>query len=124
MNTHKDLEVWKRGIELVNFVYKITQKFPREELYGLTNQIRRASVSVPSNIAEGSARHSTKELIHFLYISLGSLSELETQMIIAHNLEYLHSEDLKIFEEKTTVLIRMLSALIKTLKNGERNSDK
>ena len=124
MKTHKDLEVWKRGIELVNLVYKATKNFPREELYGLTNQIRRASVSVPSNIAEGSARASTKELIHFLYISLGSLSELETQLIIANNLEYLTSEDLKKFEDKITVIIKMLSVLIKTLKNDGRDGEK
>jgi len=120
MKTHKELEVWKRGIELVNFVYKVTKNFPKDEIYGLTNQIRRASVSVPSNIAEGSARASTKEFIHFLYISLGSLSELETQMIIAQNLDYMKSEDLKEFEEKAIILIRMLSALIKKLKdNGD-----
>ena len=117
MKTHKELEVWKRGIELVSFVYRVTKEFPLEELYGLTNQIRRSAVSVPSNIAEGSARSSRKELIHFLYISLGSLSELETQMIIARNLGFLSHEDMNEFEQKSVTLIRMLTAQIKALKN-------
>ena len=82
-NTHKDLDVWKLGIELVQEVYEVTKVFPKEEMYGLTSQIRRAAVSIPSNIAEGYARESIKELIRFLYISLGSLSELETQLIIS-----------------------------------------
>ena len=82
-NTHKDLDVWKLGIELVQEVYEVTKVFPKEEMYGLTSQIRRAAVSIPSNIAEGYARESIKELIRFLYISLGSLSELETQLLIS-----------------------------------------
>lgn len=93
MKTHKDLDVWKMSMGLVTSVYQITKNFPKEEIYGLTNQIRRAAVSVPSNIAEGSARASQKELVHFLYIALGSLSELETQFIIAKNLEYITAND-------------------------------
>jgi four helix bundle protein len=123
MNTHKDLDVWKRGIELVSLIYRFTQNFPKEELYGLTSQIRRSAVSIPSNIAEGSARFSRKELTHFLYISLGSLSELETQMIIAQNIGYIKDNEMKIFEEKAIILIKMLSAFIKKLKN-DNGSDK
>ena len=78
IRNHKDLEVWKKSMDLVSNIYKITESFPNKELYGLTNQIRRAAVSIPSNIAEGAARNSKKEFIQFLYIALGSLSELET----------------------------------------------
>jgi len=78
IKNHKDLEVWKKSMDLVSNIYKITESFPNKELYGLTNQIRRAAVSVPSNIAEGAARSSKREFIQFLYVALGSLSELET----------------------------------------------
>ena len=93
IKNHKDLEVWKKSMDLVSNIYKITESFPNKELYGLTNQIRRAAVSIPSNIAEGAARNSKKEFIQFLYIALGSLSELETQIIIANRLEYLKNLD-------------------------------
>ncbi len=86
---HSELEVWKRSIEFVTEIYRITTSFPKVELYGLTAQIRRAAVSVPSNIAEGATRGSDREFIHFLSIAMGSLSELETQLIIAKNLGYL-----------------------------------
>jgi four helix bundle protein len=90
--THCDLDVWKGSMNLVIEIYKITKSFPKDELYGLTSQIRRAAISIPSNISEGSARNQTKEFIRFLQISQGSLSELETQFIISRNLEYLSSE--------------------------------
>ena len=80
---HKDLDVWKKSMDLVEAVYALTKSFPDDERFGLTNQIQRAAVSVPSNIAEGSARKSDKELIQFIYIALGSLSEIETQYLIA-----------------------------------------
>lgn len=83
MKTHKDLEVWKKSVEFVTDLYKVTQDFPKEEFYGLTSQMRRAAVSIPSNIAEGSARQGNKELVQFLYIALGSAVELDTQLIIA-----------------------------------------
>jgi len=86
--THKDLEIWKDGIKLVTRIYKLTKNFPNEELYGLTSQMRRAAVSYPSNIAEGAARESITEYIRYIYISLGSLSELETQLIISRNLGF------------------------------------
>ena len=113
IKNHKDLEVWKKSMDLVNNIYKITESFPKKELYGLTNQIRRASVSVPSNIAEGAARSSKKEFIQFLYIALGSLSELETQIIIANRLEYLNNfdtllEDLKFVQKLINGLIYYL----------------
>jgi len=76
---HKDLDVWKRSMDLVQLIYEYTKLFPKEEMYGLTSQMRRAAVSIPSNIAEGAARKGDKEFIQFLMLSLGSLSELETQ---------------------------------------------
>ena len=113
MKTHKDLDIWKRGIEFVEQIYKATTNFPKEEFYGLTSQIRRAIISYPSNIAEGAARFSKKEFIHFLYISLGSLSEVETQLIIAEKLRYLKAN--KLLEEVET-LRRMTLNFIKYLK--------
>jgi four helix bundle protein len=110
---HKELDVWKESIELTKKIYNITKNFPKEELYGLTNQIRRASVSIPSNIAEGSARSSDKEFIQFLYISLGSLSELETQLIISKEIGY----NEHIFEEELEKIKKMTLGLIKYLKN-------
>lgn len=100
MVTHKDLDIWKLGIELVEEVYKATAEFPREEIYGLTNQMRRASVSIPSNISEGAARSSKKEFTKFLYIALGSLAELETQTIISEKLGYLRKHPLTDLIEK------------------------
>ena len=115
--THKDLDIWKRGIELVERIYKITGTFPKEELYGLTAQLRRAAVSYPSNIAEGAARPSKKEYIQYLYISLASLSEIETQLIISKRLNYLKKDDL--FEE-IDALRKMTLSLIRYLKQQKQ----
>jgi len=88
--THKDLDVYKRSIDFVTIIYKITATFPKYELFnGLANQMRRAAISISSNIAEGAARRSNKEFIQFLYIALGSNSELEPQIQIAKNLKYI-----------------------------------
>lgn len=114
MKTHKDLDVWKRGISFVEQIYKTTKKFPKEEVYSLTSQLRRAAVSFPSNIAEGAARASTKEFIQFLYIALGSLSELETQLIISEKLGYVSAHTLL---EEVEALRRMSLNLIKYLKS-------
>ena len=90
---HKDLDVWKKSMDLVVKVYQITQLFPDTEKYGLRSQMRRAAISIPSNIAEGAARKGDKELMQFLYISIGSLSELETQYLIAIRLEFVIKEE-------------------------------
>ena len=90
---HKKLDAWKYSMDLVERIYKITSSFPKSEVYGLTSQIRRSAVSVPSNIAEGAARDSNKEYHRFLNISLGSLSELETQLMIAVRLNYINDSD-------------------------------
>jgi four helix bundle protein len=113
--THKDLDVWKLGIELVKDVYIMTKNFPRNEQYGLVSQMRKSAVSIPSNIAEGAARSSKKEYVQFLYIALGSLSELETQLIIAKELEY--TCDLTSLK-KISTLRRKLLNLIKFLKTN------
>ena len=113
MKTHKDLDCWKRGIELVTEVYKVTKSFPKDELFSLTNQIRRASISIPSNIAEGAARNSDKEFIQFLYIALGSLSELETQFIISKNLEYIDGEKFDYIVSIITHVKKLILGLIK-----------
>ncbi|WP_413511122.1 four helix bundle protein [Myroides odoratus] len=114
MRTHKDLEVWKMSRLFVSEIYKQTNLFPKDELYGLTNQIRRSAVSIPSNIAEGFGREGTKELIRFLYISLGSLSELETQLMIACDLGFCRIEDC--FLDMLISIRKMLLGLIKSLK--------
>lgn len=103
---HKKLDVWKYSMDLVVHVYKITSNFPKSKVYGLTSQMRRCAVSVPSNIAEGAARNSNKEYNRFLAIALGSLSELETQLLIAERLEY--TEGSTVFEE----LIKVRKLLI------------
>ena len=114
VKTHKDLDIWKRGIIFVEHIYKATAKFPKEEIYCLTSQMRRAAVSYPSNIAEGAARFSKKEFIKFLYVSLGSISEMETQLIIAEKLGYLTANKLL---EEIEVLRRMTLNFIKYLKS-------
>jgi four helix bundle protein len=94
------LDIWRLGIELVEEVYKNTPEFPKEEIYSLTSQMRRAAISIPSNISEAAARSSRKEFIKFLYFSLGSLAELETQTIIAEKLCYLKNSHLMELIEK------------------------
>ncbi|MDZ7807763.1 MAG: four helix bundle protein [Gracilimonas sp.] len=92
MNKYKNLEIWKRSVALATDVYNVTKSFPNEEKYGITSQIRRCSVSVPSNIAEGAGRGSKKEFKRFLNIAYGSIYELETQLLISINLGYLKTE--------------------------------
>lgn len=117
MKTHKDLDVWKKSVSLVTSIYEVTKDFPKDEIYGITNQIRRSAVSIPSNIAEGSARQGDKEFAQFLYISLGSLSELETQLIIANNLKYLTLNDYELTIDRLEEIRKMLLGLIKFVKN-------
>ncbi len=89
---HKELDVWKKSMDLVTCIYKITALFPDSEKFGLISQMRRAAVSIPSNLAEGSARKGNKELQQFLYIAIGSLAELETQYLIALRLKFIKQE--------------------------------
>ncbi len=115
MTTHKNLDVWKKSLDLVDTIYDITAKFPKEEIYGLTNQVRRSAISVPSNIAEGSARGSTKELMQFINISRGSLAELETQIIVARRRNYIgnsyYDSILKQIEDISKMLFRLKQIL-------------
>ena len=89
---HKNLKVWEKAVDLAEDIYTITKNFPKEELYGIVSQIRRAAVSISANIAEGAARNSNKEYVQFLYIALGSLSELETELIVSKRVGYLKDE--------------------------------
>ncbi len=116
MKTHKDLDVWKRSIKFVTSIYQITKSFPKEELYGLTSQIRRSAISVPSNIAEGAARNHKNEFKQFLYISLSSCSELNTQLTIAHNLNYIDSVGCNALLNELDIISKMLQGLIKSIK--------
>ncbi len=93
LKSYKDLIVWQKAIDLVILVYRRTAAFPKEEVYGLRQQIRRAAVSVPSNIAEGQCRSSTRDFLNFLAIARGSLGEVETQLTIAERLEYLKKKN-------------------------------
>jgi len=111
----RDLEIWKRGIDLVKSIYEITKSFPNSECYGLTSQIRRAAVSIPSNIAEGHIRGHKAEFRQFLFIALGSLAELETQVIIAHELGYLESIKKNKLIEEMDILGKQLRTLISKL---------
>ena len=112
---HKDLKAWQESMDLVVIIYKLTSKFPDEEKYGLTSQLRRASVSIPSNIAEGSARKGNKEFLQFLYIALGSLAELDTQLEIAQRLEFMQS--FSEMESKTKYIRNLIIGLIRKLKS-------
>ena len=119
LKTHKDLEVWKKSIDFVTELYKITAIFPKEELYGLTSQMRRAAVSIPSNIAEDAARKSNKEFIQFLYIALGSTVEIETQLIISKNLMLINEVSFIELDKERNEIGRMLLGLIKYRKTKE-----
>jgi len=99
---HKDLDVWKRAMDLVEQVYVLTSSFPSSEIYGLTNQLRRAAVSVPSNIAEGASRTGDKELLYFLNVAIGSIAEIETQLLIGVRLKYVDKQN-EIFDLITEV---------------------
>ena len=115
VRSYRDLEVWKRGVDLVELIYKLTQAFPPEEKFGLTSQLRRAAVSISSNIAEGWGRDSTKDYVHFVRIARSSLLEIETQLIIAHRLGYLSKPVLQTMLEETTVEGKMILSLIRSL---------
>ena len=113
MMNHKDLDVWKKSIDLVIRVYKITEKIPVEEKFGLISQVKRSSVSIASNIAEGAGRSSKQEFIRFLDIATGSLSELETQLIIIEKLEMCNTKDL--IDSELSDIGKMLYRLKKSL---------
>jgi four helix bundle protein len=112
---YRDLIVWQDGIKLAKIIYKLTEKFPRTETYALADQIRRAAVSVPSNIAEGQARKLPGEFRHFLHITLGSLAEVDTQLVLAQEFGYLSKDDISSVETQIQDLRKKLYALINSL---------
>ncbi|MBC7862915.1 MAG: four helix bundle protein [Bacteroidia bacterium] len=115
INSYKDLIVWQRAIDIAVEVYKITKKFPSDEIFGLTSQVRRASYSVSLNIAEGHGRNTTKSFLNFLRIAKGSLDELESGFILATRLEFVKEEELKKLNDSITQEMKMLVSLIKVL---------
>lgn len=113
--SHKDLIVWQKGIKLCKSVYELTEKFPKDEIYGITSQMRRASVSIPSNIAEGRSRNTRKDFIQFLRIALGSVSELETQIEIAKQLSKTNQYSYEEIDILLNEVSRMTMGMIKKL---------
>ncbi|MFQ6035068.1 MAG: four helix bundle protein [Sedimentisphaerales bacterium] len=115
IKTYRDLDIWNAGIEVVKDIYKSTEEFPKQEIYGLVSQMRRSAVSIPSNVAEGFRRYSNKEYKQFLYTSLGSCAELETQITIARELQYIQEDKETGLLERLDHICRMISNLIKKL---------
>ena len=116
MKSHKDLEVWQVAVDLAVSVYAVTRKFPKDELFGMSAQMRRSAVSIPSNIAEGAARNGKKEFIQFLYISLGSASELDTQLEIAQRVGLGESPELQQLNDLRARVSKMIQGLIRSVK--------
>jgi four helix bundle protein len=116
IRSYKDLQVWQKAIQIVKKLYIITKEFPKEEIYSLTSQMRRAAVSIPSNIAEGKSRQSIKEYIQFLYIALGSISELETLIVISKELNYIERKTENELLEELELVGKMLRGLINKLR--------
>ena len=110
---HKKLDLWQVAMDLVIEIYRITESFPKEEKYGLSNQVRRAAVSVPSNIAEGAARQTKKEFVNYLHMAQGSLSELDTQLEVARRLAFLDGKIWEDLDKRLQKVDKMLSGLIR-----------
>ena len=120
VNTFRDLFVWQKAVQLVTQIYITTKSFPKDETYGLSSQIRRAAVSMPSNIAEGFSRSSSADFARFLEISIGSLFEVQTQLQIALNLKYINQEAFNSLYESSREIERMLIALKKSIKEKKK----
>jgi four helix bundle protein len=116
MQDYKKLQVWQKGHQLTLAIYKATRAFPREEMYGLTSQLRRSASSVPANIAEGCGRDTPAELVRFLYVALGSASECEYHLLLAHDLGFLDDKQYRFLSGEATQIKRMLAALIRKLR--------
>lgn len=117
INSYKDLLVWQKSINLVEKVYLVTKIFPKDEIFGLTSQIKRSAISIPSNIAEGTGRSTRKDYLQFLHIAYGSLLELETQLLIAKNLGFAKQEEYGMLAEQILEISKMLKSLIKSLQS-------
>ena len=118
--TYRDLIVWKKAMDLTEEVYQVTNRFPRHELYGLTNQLRRAAVSIPSNIAEGQGRGSNKEFTRFLNIAHGSLAELETQLLLSVRLGYIKENEIEQIQQTALEVGKMLRGLIRKFQEEKK----
>jgi four helix bundle protein len=116
-NSYRDLVVWQKAVDLVVEIYRITENFPKQEMYGLTSQMRRAAVSIPSNIAEGQGRTSKGEFCHFLGTAKGSLVELETQLEIAYRLGFITSSTAEILAPRLLEVSKLLNGLLNSLRN-------
>ena len=116
-----NLNAWKTGHSLVVDIYELTKKFPKEELFGLTNQIRRAAVSITSNIAEGFSRQSLKEKAQFYSMYLGSLTEVQNQLLISRDVQYLNKESFDKIAERTVIISKLLNGLIKSIRAVHEN---
>jgi four helix bundle protein len=119
-SSFRDLRIWQEAIDLALTVYRVTMGFPKHELYGLTSQMRRAAVSIPSNIAEGKGRGSDRDFGRFLFQARGSLLELQTQVVIAHGLEYLSEEQTRRLTDETDALGRGLNGLIQAVRGSHK----
>ena len=119
----KDMKIWELSMTLVEDIYRKTQIFPPHELYGLSSQMRRAAISIPSNIAEGNGRAHSKEYIQFLYLARGSLMELMTQLEIAHRLNYINIEEKTEIYDQCEIILKMLHKLITSIKKKSENKN-
>ena len=119
MNSYKDLKVWQKSMDLVEEIYRITAEFPKSEIYGLSSQMQRAAVAIPSNIAEGQKRNHTKEFLQFLHISYGSGAELETQIEICKRLPKLNNFNYNEAENLLNEIMRMMNAMISAVKKNQ-----
>ena len=128
VSNYRELIVWQKAMDLVEAIYRVTEAFPDRELYGLSRQIRRAAISVPSNIAGGHGRSSTREFLHFLSIARGSVKEVETQVLIAERLAYINGDQSSHLVARTAEGSRLLSGLPRSLRNkissGEPNDNR
>jgi four helix bundle protein len=120
IKNYKDLDVWKLSIDLVKDIYELTKNFPRDEKFGIVMQMRRSAISIPSNIAEGKTRQHVKEYIQFLYVALGSCSELETQIIICKELKFMQDSSVVKILEIIDHVSRMLRNLVKSLSDNRK----
>jgi four helix bundle protein len=116
VSSYRDLEVWKKGVQLAKIVYRLTQDFPKHEVYGISSQLQRAAVSIPANIAEGHARSTTKDFLRYISITRGSLAELETLLTLAEQFGYCQTNHTNEITRHCDELSRMLSGLQKSLK--------
>ncbi len=115
IKTYRDLNIWNTGIELVKDIYKLTARFPKQEMYGIVSQMRRSAISIPSNVAEAFKRYHNKEYRQFLYVTLGSCAELETQVTMAKGLKYIQEDKEATLLEKLDHIGRMITSLLKKL---------